>query len=248
MNRKKDYITNKLLLVFTLAFALLMLLMNVGRMMKSTTTFIAAMTTVKVVAICAAAVAVVGIVMLFVERAKKIDTEYKLFSGKNVTIGAIFVALCAGALSVVFSVEMLMLMYVIVPAIVVLYIVYYSYQREFFMIALTSAIGGLGIWVLGSELVNSSDTLVVAVSAAAVCICAVITVLAQLRSGKLSIFGNEFTLFKSDARYGLVYLTFVLVLALLAAALLVADFTTYFALGLVAYIVITGIYYTVKLI
>lgn len=248
VNKKKDYVTNKLLLVFTVAFALLILLMNVGRMMKSTTTFIVAMTTVKVAAIVAVAAVAIGVIMMIVENSKKTDTTYKLLSGKNVTLGALFVALCTGALAVIFSVEMLMLMYVLVPTVVVLYIVYYSYQREFFMIVLASALGGLGIWVLGSELVNSSDMIALAIAAAAVCVCAVVTVLAQLRGGKLSVFGRDFELFGSDTRYALIYLTFVLVLALLAAAFLIADLTTVFALGLVAYIVVTGIYYTVKLI
>lgn len=246
--KQRDYVTNKLLLVFTLAFALLILLMNVGRMMKSTTTFIAAMTTVRVVAIVAIALVALGIVMMIVERVKKKDTKYKLLAGKNITFGALFVAICASALSLVFSQSMLMLLYIFVPAVVVLYIVYYSYQREFFMIALASIIGGIGIWLLGSDLINSSDMLAIIGAAAAVVICAIITVCAQLRGGKIKLFGHELNLFKSDARYGIVYLTFVLVLMLLAAAYLAADLTIYFIFGLIGYIVLTGVYYTVKLI
>jgi len=248
MYRKKDYVTNKLLLVFTLAFALLILLMNIGRMMKSTTTFITAMTTVRVISIAAIAATILGIVMIFVEHSKKIDTSYKLLSGKNITIGALFVAVCTIALSLVFSQSMLMLLYIFVAAVVVLYIIYYSYQREFFMIASSCIIGGIGIWLLGSDLVNSSDMLAIIAAAAVILLCAALTVWAQTGGGKIKLGGKELTLFKSDARYGIVYLTFVLVLMLLVAAFLVADLSIYFLFGLIGYIVLTGVYYTVKLI
>lgn len=248
MYRKKDYVTNKLLLVFTFAFALLLLLMNIGRMMKSTTTYLAAYTTVKVVVALAVAVAIVGIVMMIVEHIKKRDMSYRLFCGKNITVGAVFVAICAIALSLVFSQEMLMLLYIFVPAVVVLYIIYYSYQREFFMIALSCTIGGIGVWLLRSDLVNSSDMLVLSLSAVAVALCAALTVWAHCGGGKIKLAGRELTLFKKDARYGIVYLTFILVLMLLAASFLAADLAIYFVFGLIGYIVLTGVYYTVKLI
>ena len=126
MYRKKDYVTNKLLLVFTLAFALLLLLMNVGRMMKSTATFMSAYTMVKVIAVAAAVLTVVGIVMMIVEGTKKKDVSYKLFSGKNITVAALFVTICAVALSLVFSQSMLMLLYIFVPAVVVHHLLFIS--------------------------------------------------------------------------------------------------------------------------
>lgn len=248
VNRKSDYVTNKLLLVFTLAFALLMLLMNISRMMKNTSSYLSAYTLVRVVAVVAGVATLGGIIMMIVEHAKKRDVTYKLFSGKNVTVGALFVTVCTAALSAVFSQSMLMLLYIFVPAVVVLYIIYYSYQREFFMIVLSCAIGGIGIWLLGSELINSSDMLVIAASAVGVALCVVFTVWAQVSGGMLRIFGHEFAPFKKDARYGIVYLTFVLVLMLLAASYLAADLAVYFVFGLIGYIVLTGIYYTVKLI
>ncbi len=246
--RKKDYVTNKLLLVFTLAFALLLLLMNVGRMMKSTATFMTAYTMVKVVTVVAALLTVAGIVMMIVESSKKKDVKYKLLSGKNVTVAALFVTICAAALSLVFSQSMLMLLYIFVPAVVVLYIIYYSYQREFFLIALACIVGGIGIWLLGSDLVNTRDVLAIAGAAAAVVLSAVFTLWAQLGKGKVNLFGREFTPFKSDARYGIVYLTCLLVILLLVAAFLAPDLAMYFVFALIAYIVLTGVYYTVKLI
>ncbi|MBR5542795.1 MAG: hypothetical protein IKU65_01700 [Oscillospiraceae bacterium] len=247
-NKKKDYITNKLLLVFTIAFAMIILLMNVSRMMKSTTTFIAAQNVTLGVAWVAAAAVVLGIVMAIVEKKKNKDVEYKLLCGKNVAIGAVFVALCSFALGLVFSQSMLMLLYIFIPAVVVLYIIYYSYPREFFMIALSSAISGVGIWLLGSTLVNSRDALVIGAVVVAVVLMAAFTIWAQIGGGTVKLFGREFTPFKKGSRYAVVYLTYVLSLMVVCAAFLIPDFVLYFVLGIVAYIVLVGVYYTVKLI
>jgi len=245
---KKDYVTNKLLLVFTFAFALLLLFANIGRMMKNNTTFMAGWNLAKIFTGVAIVAFVVGIVMMIVERAKKRDVKYRLLSGKNVAIVSAVCAISGAALSLIFSPDMLMLLYVFIPALVVLYIIYYSYPREFFMIALSSIVSGAGIWLLISDLVNAGDMVVLAIAAVVVAALLIFTIVAQIRKGKLMLFGREVSFFKSDAKYALLYLTYVLCLLLIAAAFLAADLALYFIFGLVAYILITGIYYTVKLI
>ncbi len=245
---KKDYVTNKLLLVFTLAFALLLLFMNIGRMMKSTATYMTAWNIAKIASGISCALVLAGIVMLIVEKVKGLDTKYKLLSGKNITVAAAIIALCSTALSLVFSSSMLMLLYVFVPAIVVLYIVYYSYQRDFFMIALSSILSGAAIWLLISDIVNSADSLILAIAALVILVLAVITVVAQVRGGKIKLFGRELTVFRDGAKFALVYLTYILSLMLLVAAFLAADLAIYFIFGLVGYILLIGVYYTVKLI
>ncbi len=247
-NRQNDYVTNKLLLVFTIAFAVLLLLMNVGRMMKSTTTFLTAHLMTKIVAVCALALVVVGVVMMIVAAVRKMDVKYVLLSGKNIASAALFIAICAGALALVFNRSTLTLLYIFIPAVVILYIIYYSYPREFFMVALSAGIGAAGIWLLSSDIANSKSMLILAVSAAAVAVLLALTIIANLRGGKINLFGKEFSAFGSDARYVLVYLTFVLTIALLIAAILVPDLAAYFMFGLIGYIVFAGVYYTLKLI
>ncbi len=245
---KKDYVTNKLLLVFTLAFAVLLFFTNISRMMRSTTSFLTAWNITKIASGVFLALFVVGIIMLIVERSKGIDTKYRLLSGKNISIASAIIAILSLALAIVFSTTTLTLIYVFVPALVVLYIIYYSYQREFFMVALSSILSGVGIWLVRSEIVNSADTLVLVAVAALIVILAAFTVAVQVGKGSFKLFGREVSVFKSGARYTLIYLTYVLSLLLLAAAFLAPDLAIYFIFGLIAYIVITGIYYTVKLI
>ncbi len=247
-NRQKDYVTNKLLLVFTIAFAVLLLLMNVGRMMKSTNTFLTAFTMTKVIAVCALVLTAAGIVMMIVSAVRKADVKYVLLSGKNIASAALFIAICAGALSLAFNQSTLTLLYVFIPAVVVLYIIYYSYQREFFVIALASAVGATGIWLLSSGIATSKSTLIIAAVSAAIVLLAAFTIWGHVGHGTVKIAGKEFSVFKKDARFGLVYLTFVLVIALLAAAVIASDLSVYFIFGLIGYIVFAGVYYTVKLI
>lgn len=246
--KKSDYITNKLLLVFTLAFAMILFLMNMSRMMKLNTTFVLANSITKGVFWAAVVVIVGGIVMAVLEHNRGRDTKYVLFTGKNIARAGGFIAVCTGALSLVFSPTMLMLLYIMIPALVVLYIIFYSYPREFFAIALASFIAGVAIWLVGSDLINENDLSVLIIAAALVVILAAVTVWAQAKGGKILLFGREIEVFKSDARYTIVYLTYVLALLLLGAAFLVSDLILYFVLGIVAYIVLIGVYYTVKLI
>ncbi len=245
---KKDYVTNKLLLVFTLAFALLLFFTNISRMMKSTTSYLTAWNITKITSGVFIALFVVGIIMLIVERAKGIDTKYRLLSGKNISIASAIIAVVSTALAIVFSSTTLTLIYVFIPALVVLYIVYYSYQREFFMVALSSILSGVGIWLFKSDIVNSADMFVLIAVAVLVVLLAAFTIAVQVGKGSLKVFGREVSVFKSDAKYTLIYLTYLLSLLLLAAAFLAPDLAIYFIFGLIAYIVITGIYYTVKLI
>mgnify|MGYP004659728073 CR=1 FL=1 len=246
--KKNDYVVNKLLLVFTVAFALILFLMNIGRMMKSNTTYIGALTATRVLAGLAAAGVVLGIVLSIVEHVRGKDTRCKLIKGKNIAVISAFIAVVAGALAFVYNPTMLFVLYVFVPAVVVLYIIYYSYPREFFMIALAAALGGIGIWLVAYGIINASRTVFLGIVAAIVLLLAVFTAAAHIGKGKFKLFGHEYTPFKSDARYGIVYLSFVLVLAVVAAALIIADMANYFVFGLLGYIIIAAIYYTIKLI
>ena len=245
---KRDYVTNKLLLVFTLAFALLLLFTNIGRMMKSTVSFMTAWNIAKIASGVSVAAVIAGISMLIVEKAKGIDTKFKLFSGKNITVVGAVIAICSIALSLVFSSSMLMLLYVFIPALVVLYIVYYSYPRDFFMIALSAILSGAAIWLLISDIVNSADGLILGIAAAVIVILAIFTVIAQINGGVVKLFGREVTLFRDGAKYALVYLTYLLSVMLLVAAFLAFDLAIYFIFGLIGYILLIGVYYTVKLI
>lgn len=245
---KKDYVTNKLLLVFTFAFALLLFFANIGRMMKNVTTYVLALDMTRVASYIGAGLFVVGVIMLIIERAKKTSTKYRLLSGKNISVVSAVIAICSAALSFVFSPEMLTLIYIFIPALVVLYIVYYSYQHEFFMIALASILSGTSIWLLMSDLVNAADKFIFIAAGVILVLLTVFTIVAHSRGGKMHLFGREVSLFKADAKFALLYIAHALSILLLAAAWFFPAFAIYFIFALVGYVLLTGIYFTVKLI
>lgn len=245
---KKDYVTNKLLLVFTFAFAILLFFVNIGRMMSSIKTFKLAQKITGISAWVGIGLLAVGIAVFIIERVLKADTRYRLLSGKNIFVVSAVFTLAALLLNYRFWSDTLTLIYIFIPALVVLYIVYYSYQREFFMIALSTILSGVAIWLVMSDLIISGDILILAAVEAVILILAIITIIAHIRGGKFRLFGRELTLFKQDAKYALSYIASALSVLLLAAAFFFPAYALYFIFALIGYILLTGIYFTIKLI
>ncbi len=246
--KKSDYITNKLLLAFTFAFLMFLFLMNISRMMSNVYKWSAAQASVKGLLIGAGAVFVFGLVLFIIEKVKKLDRKYCIFTGANIMILSAIAIICAAALTLKFDRETLKSLYIFIPALVALYIIYYSYQREFFFISLAAGIGAISIWLVASGIVNARALLLLILSGVVMLVLAALTVFAQLKKGQIKLGKRKIELFGSDARYGLVYLTFILVISLLITAFLIPDLAIYYVYGLIAYIVLTGVYYTIKLI
>ncbi len=245
---KKDYLTNKLLLVFTFAFVFLLYFVNINRMMSSIKTFKLAMSLARNSIWIGVALLSVGVIVFIIERILKTDTKYRLFSGKNIFVVSAVFTIAALLLRYRSWADTLTLIYIFIPALVVLYIVYHSYQREFFMIVLSSILSGVAIWLIMSDLIISGDILIFAAVEIVILLVAIFTIVAHSRGGNLMLFGREFTPFKKDAKYALFYIASALSILLLAAAFFFPAYALYFIFALVAYILITGIYFTVKLI
>lgn len=244
-NRAQDYIVNKMLCVFTLAFLLILGLMNVSRMMSRADSYVLAFKSMPYIAAGFALVAVGCVVWALIARAKNVDTRYRLLTGKHLAIVFAFCALCAGVLAYAFTKETLTFLYVFIPTVAVLFIIFYSYPRDFFAIAASSGLGAIAVWAI-AKLGMESPVLMITVfvvSVLALLFRFVCTVIAQKNGGKL--FGSE--LFASNALYALMYVTYVLVLAALIAILVLGPAALYYAaFGLVGYLVLVGIYYTVR--
>lgn len=247
--RRQDYITNKLLLVFTVAFVFIMYVMSLDNSKSTFEGFFALEGKIALGLGISGGIFVAGIVWMLVEKfVTKRDTEYKLFTGKHIAVVGLFATVCMYDLfsRVMNDPDAFARIYVFIPVVVALYIIYSSYQREFFMISLASAFGGIAVWNVIDYVYGDPKTFTVAAIVAVAVICAV-TVWAQMGKGKVSLFGRNFEIFKSDARYALMYLSYILIAALMLAVFAI-DLAMYFVFGLIGYVVLVGIYYTVKLI
>lgn len=138
-------------------------------------------------------------------------------------------------------------LYVAVPVIAVLALIYYLYQREFFAVAVLSVLGILGVW-MAPHRVGSPIWVYGYFTVIAVLLVAVVVVSRVLQNGKgtMKIRGKQVELLPKSANYVLLYATCGVVAAVLIAAILVGAMTLLYGI-LVAWLLIMAVYYTVRL-
>lgn len=143
----------------------------------------------------------------------------------------------------------LTVIYTVVPGIVLLAILFYLYQREFFLIACLSALGLLGIW-LCSHGVSGRTGVVCWIYA----LCALVLVgaaawgcfLCQKENGSLTWKGKKLQLLAKETNYLLLYVTAAISAGVLVCALMGLPSMALYAVA-VALLLIMAVYYTVKL-
>ena len=126
------------------------------------------------------------------------------------TVVALLLAICV-SVTWLFGAPGVKFLYIAVPAVGVLALVYYLYQHEFFLVAVLSALGLLGVWVLPHD----SGTLVKACVMLAVIVvvlaaAAVFARMLQSRQGCLTVKGRGVQIFPKNANYALLYLTCII--------------------------------------
>lgn len=137
---------------------------------------------------------------------------------------------------------------VVVPALGVLMMVYYLYQREFFACVLMGGLGLLGLWLFRSFGTGNLYyaclifTLVVAV------VCVALAVKAKGSDGVITLGGRDFQLFQPEGVYLAIYLTAVIAAVLLLAPLALGAAMAYYGIwAMAAWLFILAVYFTSKL-
>ena len=142
------------------------------------------------------------------------------------------------------------LLYTLIPAVCVLALVYYLYQREFFTVSLLSGGTLLATWLLwkaggAPNPFTYGVCVLVAVLAAAI---AVMTRVLQMNDGQLGKQTAKIRVFQKNATYLCIYITCGISALVLLAGLLLGATAAYAALFLtVAWIFIMAVFYTVRL-
>ena len=139
------------------------------------------------------------------------------------------------------------LLYVAVPAVAVLALIYYLYQREFFFAAVLSALGLLGVKVVPYHFGFPAIAYGYAVVLGVALVGAVVVFrVMQAAEGKLRLKGNWVEVLPKSANYALLYVTCGVVAAVVIAALLLGGLAVLYGV-LVAWLLILAVYYTVRL-
>ena len=138
-------------------------------------------------------------------------------------------------------------LYMAVPAVAVLALIYYLYQREFFFAALLSALGLLAVRVVpqhaGHPALSYGYAIVLAVALVGT---AVVFTVMRASGGKLKLKGDWVQVLPKNANYALLYATCAVAAAVLAASLFLGALTLLYGV-LVAWLLILAVYYTVRL-
>lgn len=137
-------------------------------------------------------------------------------------------------------------LYLSVPATAVLALIYYLYQREFFLVALQGAIALFAMWSYRKLFFvrEQMAVLVLVVCAVGVVALGAFTLILQRRGGKL----GKRRLLSAKANYALLYIAGAVTLCAILTALLLGVTAAYWALFLVvAWLFGAAVYYTVRL-
>ena len=159
---------------------------------------------------------------------------------------SLVLAVCAVVIYVFYD-RGISFLYIAVPAVTVLALIYYLYQREFFFSAALSALGLLGVKVAAQA--ESSPLLgygYLAVLAVLVLAGAVCFRLLQSHKGFWSVKGKAKEILPKNANYAMLYVTCALVAAVVIAALVLGALAVLYGV-LVAWLLILAVYYTVRL-
>ena len=133
------------------------------------------------------------------------------------------------------------------PAVAVLALIYYLYQREFFFAAVLSALGLLGVKVVPYHFGFPAIAYGYAVVLGVALVGAVVVFrVMQAAEGKLRLKGNWVEVLPKSANYALLYVTCGVVAAVVIAALLLGGLAVPFGV-VVAWLLILAVYYTVRL-
>lgn len=142
-------------------------------------------------------------------------------------------------------------LYIAVPVVAVLAVVYYLYQREFFVNAVLCAAGIVGVWVVQHGVGGKALLMWAYVAVLAVLLAAVVLACRKMSAegGVLALGGRKWNVFPKNANYLMTYVTCGLVAADVAACFLLGAAVAAMALYavLVAWLLVLAVYYTVCL-
>jgi len=183
--------------------------------------------------------------------AKKKQEEIGIF---RIVLAVFFASLAVCAMLFLhFGETSVPMLLVVIPSLAGIMMIYYLYQKEFFLISLASALGILGLWIFRSS-VDQSQSLFYAYIAMVFCALIIIAVFAHAArkgTGTVKLGKKSLELFSPKASYGTIYITCALVAATLLLVVvtgaLAAAVAYYSIMILVVWIFVMAVYFTSKL-
>ncbi len=245
-DKKNDYITNKVLAVFTVCLVGVLFLMFLNNMLSSTK----AMMGIRILnggKWVGAILAFLGAVLIWRENKQKADVANKLLRGRTIALFGIVLFLMFQFLYR-YADSAFKALYVALPAFAFLYLIYHSYQREFFVLSMDCAAGAAGAYLVNTLAFGGWMGYVLLAAALIFAIDQTMMVSRiQKGEGKFRFRGKDYAFKFSKNAYTMMYLGSA-VLALVPTLGFVTG-NVLLAAGLAAVLfIVSGVYYTVKLV
>ena len=136
----------------------------------------------------------------------------------------------------------------IVPAIAVIILIYYLYQKEFFGCAILGALSILGLWVYRIAGSGSTYILCLILTVVVAAVGVALSLKLKKTDGVLTVKGREIALLTPDAAYKAFYVSAIVGLVLLLAPLALGAAVAYYSIWvIIAGLFILAVYFTSKL-
>lgn len=251
---QEEYTTNKVLAVFSVCLLGVLVLMILERLLGYSNTWKTGVLVTRVLLGVGIVGAAAGIIMLGQEHAGKRSSVRRsvrrIVCGRNMLIASIVAIVFLTAINY-YGTMPIKAMYVVLPVLAVYYLVYHSYAPEFFLIAVDTGVGVAAMLVIHRALVSANHTWMSTVAVAGTAVLALIQigVTASLRrkKGKFTFRGSEIDTRFSKNAYLMLTITPIVMVALTAVVVLAASHVMIALGAAAAYLFITAVYYTVKL-
>ncbi len=247
---EEEYTTNKVLTVFSVCLLGVLVLMVVERLLDYVSTWAAGMVLVRVLIGVGAAGVLWAVWLLTREASGKRTAARRIICGRNVMIVSVMTVLCMSVIHYI-GTQPIKMLYVILPVLAVYYLVYHSYAPEFFLIALDAGLAMGLMFVVHRTLDSVSFGWMPYAAVGAAVVLAVLQLVCVVRlrgqKGKFTFRGKKVDTQFSRNAYIMLMVTPLLMAAL---TLLVWAMPAQMAIAIgvaAAYLFITAVYYTVKL-
>ena len=138
-------------------------------------------------------------------------------------------------------------LYVAVPVVAVLALLYYLYQQEFFTVAVICVLGLLGVWI--SQFTASRAVLSYGYMVVLAVILVLVVILSRVLDGTggvLKLAGKPRRVMPKGASYVMFYVTCAITAAVVIASIFLGAHLALYGV-MVAWLLVSAVYYTVKL-
>ena len=222
---QEEYTTNKVLAVFSVCLLGVLVLMILERLLGYSNTWKTGVLVTRVLLGVGIVGAAAGIIMLGQEHAGKRSSVRRIVCGRNMLIASIVAIVFLTAINY-YGTMPIKAMYVVLPVLAVYYLVYHSYAPEFFLIAVDTGVGVAAMLALIQIAVTAS---------------------LRRKKGKFTFRSRKIDTQFSKNAYLMLTITPIVMVALTAVVVLAASHVMIALGAAAAYLFITAVYYTVKL-